>query len=80
MQANDRKSRDSGHALESAAALDRRISEAESALNYSRAFLEQLCIDDEEVHKRLEEIAYSYERELDRLRSIKAHPKTSQGL
>jgi hypothetical protein len=79
MQANDRKSSNSGHAVESHAALDRRISEVESALNYSRAFLEQLCVDDEEVHQRLEEIAYSYERELDRLRSKKVPPGASQG-
>ena len=52
-------------------ALDRRISEVEAALNYSRSFLEQLSNDDEEGHKRLEEITYSYERELDRLRSKK---------
>ena len=76
MQSNDRKSEKGSRTAESPAALDRRISEVEAALNFSRTFLEQLSKDDEEGHQRLEEIAYSYERELDRLRSKKAPPSS----
>ena len=78
MQANQRNPGRGGPTGESPAALDRRISEVEAALKYSREFLQQLAIEDQEVHHRIEEITYSYERELDRLRSKKNPPKTQQ--
>jgi hypothetical protein len=52
----------------SSESLDRRISEAEKAASFSRAFLEHLYVEDKELEERVEEIALSYERELDRLR------------
>lgn len=59
--------------------LDRRISEAERAAIFSRTFLEKLWVEDWELKERAEEIALSYERELDRLRSMKGRSGYPEG-
>lgn len=71
MRIAKRKDEKSDAAGESPGVLERRISEIERALQFSRAFLDQLSDDDEGNRRRLEEIAFTYERELDRLRSKK---------
>ena len=71
MQSTDRKKGKDAQTAESPETLDRRISDIEQALAQRRAFLEQLTNADDEVHQRVKEIAFSYERELDRLRSKK---------
>lgn len=59
--------------------LDRRISEVEKAFSFSRAFLDQLCVEDKDLEERIEEIALSYERELDRLQLKKARAEVRGG-
>jgi hypothetical protein len=53
------------------APVEHQIDSVEEALFNTRKFLEGLGADTDELHRRVEEIRFSYERELDRLRAKK---------
>lgn len=72
MQLREKMPDETESEYESPELLDRRISEAEKAVSFSRAFLDQLCVEDKDLEERIEEIALSYEREVDRLHLKKA--------
>lgn len=79
MQLTDQRPDKSESECDAPELLDRRISEAERAATFSRTFLENLWIEDRELKERAEEIALSYERELDRLRSMMGRSGEAEG-
>lgn len=52
-----------------------RVAEVERSLRFTKDFLENLESPDDAGRERVEEIAYSLERELDRLRTSKRPDK-----